>query len=134
MSIVYTSELSGVGEEDLRGFFVGWPNPPDAGTLLRVLRGSQHVELAKDGSRVVGFATALTDGVLTAFVPLLEVLADYQGRGLGKELVRLVMQELGEIYALDLVCDDELKPFYGDLGFVPMTAMVKRNYALQSGR
>ena len=47
MAIVYTSELSGVGEEDLRGFFVSWPNPPDAGTLLRVLRGSQHAVVAK---------------------------------------------------------------------------------------
>lgn len=134
MSIVYTSDLARVGEEDLSGFFVGWPNPPDAETLLRVLRGSQQVVLAKDGRRVVGFATALTDGVLTAFVPLLEVLPEYQGRGVGRELVRRVVQELGEIYAIDLVCDDELKPFYGELGFVPMTAMSKRNYSVQCGK
>ena len=134
MSIVYTSGLSGVGEGDLSGFFVGWPNPPDVETLLRVLQGSQHVVLAKDGSQVVGFATALTDGVLTAFVPLLEVLPEYQGRGVGKELVRRVVDELGDLYAIDLICDEELKPFYGELGFVPMTGMVKRNYAHQSGR
>ena len=38
------------------------------------------------------------------------------------------------MYAIDLICDDELKPFYGELGFAPMTAMSKRNYARQSGR
>ena len=134
MAIKYTTSIVGVTHEDLSGFFVGWPNPPSVETLREILMGSDHFVIAMDGQRVVGFATAVSDGVLTGFIPLLEVIAEYHGKGIGKELVRLIVSELGELYAIDLICDDELKPFYGDLGFVPMTAMVRRNYTAQCGK
>jgi len=35
---------------------------------------------------------------------------------------------LSNLYMIDLCCDDELKPFYRELGFTPLTAMGKRNY------
>lgn len=134
MAIKYTTSIVGVTHEDLSGFFTGWPNPPSVETLREILMGSDHFVIAMDGQKVVGFATAVSDGVLTAFIPLLEVIAEYHGKGIGKELVRLIVSELGELYAIDLICDDELKPFYGDLGFVPMTAMVRRNYTAQCGK
>ena len=34
-----------------------------------------------DAGRVVGFVTAISDGVLSAYIPLLEVLPEYQGAG-----------------------------------------------------
>jgi GNAT superfamily N-acetyltransferase len=35
----------------------------------------------------VGFITAITDGVLTTYLPQLEVLAEYRGQGIGSALV-----------------------------------------------
>ncbi|WP_218212220.1 GNAT family N-acetyltransferase, partial [Pseudomonas sp. 2822-15] len=77
-------------EEMLQGFFVGWPNPPSSHTHLKLLEKSTHIVLAVDdeNEQVVGFITAISDGVLSAYIPLLEVLTEYQGRGIGKELVR----------------------------------------------
>lgn len=72
---------------------------------------------ALDGERAVGYINALSDGVLTAFIPWLEVHADYQNRGIGAELVRWIILELDGMYSIDLVCDDNLAGYYERLGF-----------------
>jgi GNAT superfamily N-acetyltransferase len=132
--ISYTTSLTGVTAEELRGgFFVGWPNPPTPETHLRILRGSSHVVLAWDKDRVVGYINALSDGVLAAFVPGLEVLPAYQGQGIGSELVRRMLEELAPIYGVDLICDEHMVPFYERLGLIPVRGMVQRNFATQSG-
>jgi len=86
------------------------------------LRGSSHVVLARDGRRVVGFVTAISDGVLSAYIPLLEVLPDFQGRGVGKELTRRLLAQLDGLYMVDLSCDEELVPFYEALGLTRLDA------------
>jgi ribosomal protein S18 acetylase RimI-like enzyme len=114
--IEYTTDPAGVEPGQLEGFFVDWPKPPSAERHLELLRGSSHVVLAKDGDRVVGFVTAISDGVLSAYIPLLEVLPDYQGRGIGTELVRRLLAQLGDLYMVDLSCDEDVVPFYERLG------------------
>ena len=64
--VTYTDSLKGIIAEQLTGFFVGWPNPPSPDVHLRMLQGSYHVWLALDGERVVGFVSAISDGVLSA--------------------------------------------------------------------
>lgn len=56
--------------------------------------------------------TAITDGVLAAFIPSLEVLPAYRGRGIGTELMRRMLTELARYPDVDLSCDAELQPFY----------------------
>ena len=70
MNIEYRSDLSGITEDMLAGFFVGWPNPPDSATHLRILRSSYcaFVAVDRDCNRVVGFINAISDGVLSAYV------------------------------------------------------------------
>jgi GNAT superfamily N-acetyltransferase len=101
---------------------------------LAMLHGSEAVVLAIDddataGSpgRVVGFVNAVGDGVLAAYVPCLEVLPGWQGRGIGSELVRRVLDALGPRYIVDLACDEDVVPFYERLGFVPYRAMIRRD-------
>jgi ribosomal protein S18 acetylase RimI-like enzyme len=89
--IEYAHSEAGINPEQLRGFFAGWPDPPSPERHLELLRGSDHVVLTRDGERVVGFATAISDGVLSAYIPLLEVLAEHQGRGIGTEALGRAM-------------------------------------------
>ena len=114
--IEYAESVDGVEARHLEGFFVGWPEPPSPERHLELLRETDHVVLAREHERVVGFVTAISDGVLSAYVPLLEVLPAYQGRGIGSELMRRLLARLDDLYMVDLCCDAELEPFYGRLG------------------
>ena len=81
--IDYRETTAGVTPEMLRGFFSEWRKPQTPEGHLEILGGSDYIVLAVDGDagKVVGFITALTDGVQASFIPLLEVLPDYRGRG-----------------------------------------------------
>lgn len=134
-AITYQEDLAGVGPADLAGLFAGWPNPPSPATHLRLLAGSGALVLARDAAtgRVVGFITAVSDGVLCAYIPLLEVLPAYRGRGIGTELARRMLAKLQGLYMVDLLCDPEAQPFYARLGLRPAVGMMARNYARQAG-
>ena len=128
MRIEYTTSLDGVTPAHLSGFFEGWPSPPTPERHLEILRGSYCIVLAREAgsAQVVGFVNAISDGVLYAFVPLLEVVPTHQGRGIGSELIRRLLDQLGDFYAVDLMCDPELQPFYERLGMHRAVGMVIR--------
>jgi ribosomal protein S18 acetylase RimI-like enzyme len=134
-TIHYTSATESITPDQLAGFFEGWPNPPTPETHLRLLEQSDEVILAVDGTsgEVVGFITAISDGVLAAYIPLLEVRPAYRGRGIGTALVRRMLHRLDDLYMVDLLCDPALQPFYAALGMRPATGMMVRNYEQQSG-
>ncbi|MDQ2683400.1 MAG: GNAT family N-acetyltransferase [Chloroflexota bacterium] len=133
--IAFATDPSELAETDISGFFTGWPNPPGNATFLRLLRGSDYVELAIDehSGHLVGFITAVSDGVLSAYIPLLEVRQDWQRRGIGSELLRRMLARLDHLYMVDLLCDAHLEPFYASAGLVPAHGMMLRNYECQSG-
>ena len=133
--ITYTDSVSGVTSQNLQGFFDGWLNPPSEQKHLELLQGSDHVVLAVDSEteRVVGFATALSDGVLSAYIPFVEVHSSYQGQGIGEELISHMLEKLNDLYMVDLLCDPELQPFYQRFQMLPATGMMIRNYERQSG-
>ena len=127
----YTETVAGLEPEQLAGgFFEGWPKPPSPEMHLRVLQGSRHVVLAIDerSAEVVGFVTAISDGVLSAYIPLLEVLPDYRHQGIGQELMRRMLNTLRDLYMIDLLCDPDLQPFYEQLNMRPASGMLIRNY------
>lgn len=136
MGISYTSSLDGISANRLAGgFFEGWPNPPTPETHLRILHGSSQVALALDEGtgQVIGYINAVSDGLHSAFIPQLEVLPAYRKQGIGGELVRRMLEQLGDFYAVDLLCDEELQPFYERLGMRRATGMLHRNYDRQAG-
>ena len=94
-----------------------------------------EIILAVDDSlgQVVGFITTISDHVLTAHIPLLEVLPAYQSQGIGKALLRQMLNQLKHLYAVDLLCDPETVPFYEKEGMRPATGMMIRNYENQGG-
>ncbi len=126
--IEFTDSLDGIAPEHLDGFFVDWPHPPSPEIHIRLLAGSDHVVLARDAAadRVVGYITALTDGVLSGFIPLLEVLPDYQGQGIGRELMVRMLERLVHLPNVDLLCDPDVVPFYERFGMKGAKGMVLR--------
>jgi ribosomal protein S18 acetylase RimI-like enzyme len=133
--MIYTSSLNGISSDMLTGFFVDWPNPPSPETHMKLLENSFKVILAIDEKKwkAAGFITAISDNVLSAYIPFLEVLPEYQNQGIGKELVNRMLEELNGLYMIDLLCDDSLAPFYKKAGMSKAGGMVIRNYENQSG-
>jgi ribosomal protein S18 acetylase RimI-like enzyme len=133
--IIYATSLQNITPDKLHGFFVGWPKPPTPETHLKILNGSSHIVLAIDNDTrlVVGFVNAVSDGVLAAYMPLLEVLPEYQKRGIGAELMRRILAMLDGFYMADLVCDDDLRAFYERFGMRSFLAMGRRQFDRQHG-
>lgn len=133
--VIYTDEIDNITPAHLTGpFFVGWPNPPAPPAHLRILQGSSQVMLAVDDEtgQVVGFINALSDGVMAAFIPLLEVTPAYQGQGIGTELVRHMLEKLKHLYAIDLMADESVHSFYERFGMMRLSGLGLRNYDRQS--
>jgi GNAT superfamily N-acetyltransferase len=125
--VEYVTSAEGVDPHQLNGFFEGWPSPPSPEKHLAMLRGSSHVVLAREADEIVGFVTAISDGVLAAYIPLLEVRRQWRGKGIGLQLVRRLLAELDHHYMVDVVCDPELIPFYERFGMTPLAGMALRN-------
>jgi len=133
MKIIYTSDLNELDNLDMGGFFVGWPNPPSIEVFKKILRGSYYVVLAMEEKKLIGFVNSISDGILSAYIPLLEVLPGYQGRGIGRELINRLNQKLSELYMVDLICDSSLVSYYEKLGMTKAQGAFIRNYERQSG-
>lgn len=126
--IIYTNDLLDLSVESVQGFFQGWPRRPSSETLLRLLRSSTYCVVAIDPAdkKCVGYVTALTDGVLFGYISSLEVLPEHQGQGIGQRLVSMVMDQLSTVYAVDLVCDEDVQAFYERCGLKRCYSMVAR--------
>ena len=117
------------------GFFDGWPNPPSPKTHLALLQNSDCVVIAFDLDRdvVAGYVTAVTDHVLCACIPLLEVLPAYRRQGIGPNLFHRVLTLLDGFYMVDLQCDEHMQTFYENRGMHKSRGMMLRRYEYQSG-
>lgn len=135
---IYRS-VAQVAEIPMLGYFEGWPKHPDETTHRRILADSYAVSPAVDNNRVVGFANAISDGHLSAHLPLLEVLEDWRRQGIAKNLIRDLLKQLDGLYMVDLCCDEELEQFYQGVDFTAdgpnrkLRGMVRRDRTAQSG-
>jgi ribosomal protein S18 acetylase RimI-like enzyme len=134
--ITYKDSFKEIKIETFEGFFVGWPSPPSVETFIELLKNSDYFVIAVDeeAGKTVGFITCITDRILTAYIPLLEVLPEYQKMGIGSELVRRVTEKFDDIYKLELMCDEELQTYYSKFGMKESRGMMIVKYQHQSGR
>lgn len=128
MTILYTDNVGLISANDLEGFFIGWTSRPSKEVHYEILKGSFKVWLALEEEKCVGFINAISDGTLSAFIPLLEVLPEFQHKGIGKALVERMLDDLNDKYAIDLVCDNSMTSFYERHGFQSCVGMSIRNY------
>jgi ribosomal protein S18 acetylase RimI-like enzyme len=70
--------------------------------LVRALRASWYTLCAWDGERLVGFGRLVSDGVLHAMVYELIVLPEYQGQGIGGEILAKLVEKCQEAGVRDI--------------------------------
>jgi ribosomal protein S18 acetylase RimI-like enzyme len=77
-----------------------------------------------DGSALVGVGRALADGVDTSYICDVAIHPDYQGQGLGKAIMKYLIERSKGHRKILLYANIGKEPFYAKLGFAKMnTAM-----------
>jgi GNAT superfamily N-acetyltransferase len=107
---------------------VGWDDRAYPRAALGALVAhSYFVVSAWERARLVGFARAISDGVRNAYVSTVAVLPAWRGRGVGRELVRRLVEGEGKAgIRWVLHARGELHDFYRANGFEPAPDMLWR--------
>ena len=118
MKIVYR-DIKDFNEKDLQELFlsVGWSSGAYPGKLTVAMKNSGAVFTAWDNDKLVGLLNALDDGIMTAYLHYLLIKPDYQGKGIGKELVRLVSERYKDYLRIVLIAYNKEVGFYKNCGF-----------------
>ena len=96
---------------------LGWSSAEKPRELEQALRNSHSLVTAWDGPRLVGLGNAISDGALVVYYPHMLVRPEYQGRGIGREIVRRLMARYAGFHQHILVADGGAVDFYRKCGF-----------------
>ena len=115
----YNEPVSAKALSDLRES-VGWNRMEDEYNNP-LMTSYYHIAVYEDG-KLVGYIDSVSNGVTDAYIQDLMVHPDYQGKGVGTELMNQMITYLKEnrIYIISVVFEESLKPFYDRFGFSSM--------------
>jgi GNAT superfamily N-acetyltransferase len=94
-----------------------WSAAQKPDMLQRALQASHSLVTAWDDVKLVGLGNAISDSHLVVYYPHLLVLPEYQGRGIGTELMRRLMSRYQGFHQHMLVADGRALEFYRKCGF-----------------
>lgn len=85
-----------------------------------------------DGDKLVGYIDTVSNGVTDAYIQDLMVHPEYQGKGIGTELMSRTIAYLKErkIYMISVVFEKKLLPFYKRFGFFKMLCGQMQTYEM----
>ncbi|MEA1011129.1 GNAT family N-acetyltransferase [Bacillus cereus] len=99
--------------------------------LERMCKQSWHAIYVFDDKRLVGMGRVISDGVITGIICGVGVFPKYQSSGIGKEIVKRLIQHCEQHKVIpQLMCVEKLQPYYESIGFeafsIGMTKHIKR--------
>ena len=115
----YNESISPEAMADLRES-VGW-NRMEKEYCNPLMTSFFHIAVYDD-EQLVGFVDSVSNGVTDAYIQDLIVCPDYQGKGIGTDLMKKMIASLKEkhIYIISVIFEERLKPFYDRFGFNTM--------------
>lgn len=119
MDIIF-GDVSAVGATQLQSLFasVHWDSANDPEPRFPAVKDSHPVITAWDGERLAGLRNALSDGVMTAYFHDLPVRPEYHGQGIGRTLVKHMLDHYADDARKILIADERETGFYQPCGFV----------------
>jgi len=125
MDLVWVYDKSGVDWNELSELYriapLGEKSPAD---LELVFINSKYMCFIYDVSRLIGAGRALSDGSDCSYICDISVHPEYQGYGLGKQIVQTLVEKSKGHRKIILYSEPGKEGFYAKLGFKKMnTAM-----------
>jgi ribosomal protein S18 acetylase RimI-like enzyme len=122
---------SGITAEELSRLFEcsGIRRPfGDLERLHEMIINSNLIVTARTGGKLIGVARALTDFSYCCYLSDLAVDSEYQRSGIGKKLVNIVRESIGDRSMLLLLSAPEAMDYYPGIGFdsIENAFMIKR--------
>jgi N-acetylglutamate synthase-like GNAT family acetyltransferase len=138
MTIDWTDDWAGVDWQELEALYRAAPlGNKNADDLKVVFGNSMFSCFARDEGRLIGAGRVLADGRDCAYLCDVAVLPDYQGTGLGKQIVERLLAMSHGHNKIILYSVAGREPFYAKFGFLRMkTAMAifrNRQSAIDKG-
>lgn len=108
--------LTSVQLEDLF-LSVEWSSGHYPDKLVLAMQNYETVFTAWDGDTLVGLISAMDDGVMTAYIHYLLVRPEYQGKGVGKQLLERTKEKYKVYLRIVLNSYNKECGFYEHCGF-----------------
>lgn len=89
----------------------------DLNRLQRMIDNADITITAWDGAKLIGIARAVTDFSYCCYLSDLAVIKEYQNCGIGRQLIRLLQERIGEEVALMLLSAPNAMEYYPHIGF-----------------
>lgn len=94
-----------------------WSSADKPEQLLAALRNSHSLVTARLDGRLVGLGNAISDGHLVVYYPHLLVHPEFQGQGIGRQMMDALQQRYAGLHMQMLTADGRAISFYENLGF-----------------
>ena len=94
-----------------------WSSAEKPALLKKALADSHAVVTAWHGATLVGLGNAISDGHLVVYYPHMLVHPDFQGRGIGTEIMRRLKVNYRGFHQHALIADGRAIEFYRKCGF-----------------
>ena len=129
MNFIENAPTSAKQIADLREA-VGW-NRMESCYENELMISYYHISVY-DGDKLIGYIDTVSNGVTDAYIQDLMVHPDYQGKGIGTELMNSTIAYLKErkIYMISVIFEEKLLPFYKRFGFFPTFAGQFQTYEM----
>ena len=118
MSITYHIDKIPATEQIIEVYNSSTINRPtaDKERIAKMYANSNLVITAWDGDKLVGVARSLTDFCYCCYLSDLAVRLDYQKLGIGKKLIELTKQKIGDQTTLILLSAPSAMEYYPKIG------------------
>lgn len=119
MSITIKDKSQALTSNQLEDLFlsVEWSSGHYPDKLAIAMQNYETVYTAWDGDTLVGLISAMDDGIMTAYIHYLLVRPEYQGKGIGVQLIERTKEKYKDYLRIVLVAYDKECGFYEHCGF-----------------
>lgn len=119
MSITYTFKTEQLTKDNIQQLFlsVEWESASHPNDLYNAILNSHSVVTAWDNERLIGLANAMSDEAMAVYFHYVLTDPAYQGQGVGKEIMKMMLEKYEKMHTKVLVSYPKAVGFYKSLGF-----------------